>query len=189
MALTAGSTDLLKYTTNRTRPDNSGHDSFPSGHVSITAACNTLATRNLQYLEMPDGARTGLRAGFLALSLTTGWSRLEARKHFPSDVLAGMALGHFFGAFIHDAFLGLDSPKTFFFAVEPSKKDIYCRYDAGPFMPRRPVRPLKSPINYLIWCSKPFFGPDLWGSEGDTGEGSGRWRLPARGDAEASNAN
>jgi membrane-associated phospholipid phosphatase len=75
---------------------------------------------------MPDGARTGLRAGFLALSLTTGWARLEAKKHFPSDVLAGMAIGHFFGAFINDAFLGLDSPKNFFFAVEPSKKDIYC---------------------------------------------------------------
>ena len=126
VALTEGTTDLLKYTTNRTRPDLSGHDSFPSGHASRTAACNTLATRNLQYLEMPDAARTGLRMGFLALSLTTGWARLESKKHFPSDVLAGMALGHFFGAFINDAFLGLDSPKNFFFAVEPSKKDIYC---------------------------------------------------------------
>lgn len=126
VALTEGTTDLLKYTTNRTRPDNSGHDSFPSGHTSTSAVCNTLATRNLQYLEMSDAARTGLRAGFLALSLTTGWARLEAKKHFPSDVLAGMAIGHFFGAFINDAFLGLDSPKNFFFAVEPSKKDIYC---------------------------------------------------------------
>ncbi len=126
VALTEGSTDLLKYTTNRTRPDKSGHDSFPSGHASRTAACDTLASRNLQYLEMSDAARTGLRAGFLALSLTTGWARLEAKKHYPSDVLAGMALGHFFGAFINDAFLGLDSPKNFIFAVEPSKKDIYC---------------------------------------------------------------
>ena len=126
VALTEGTTDLLKYTTNRTRPDNSGHDSFPSGHASRTAVCNTLATRNLQYLEMPDAARTGLRAGFLALSLSTGWARLESQKHYPSDVLAGMALGHFLGAFINDAFLGLDSPKNFFFAVEPSKKDIYC---------------------------------------------------------------
>jgi membrane-associated phospholipid phosphatase len=126
VALTFGTTDLLKYTTNRTRPDHSGHDSFPSGHASTTAACNTLATRNLQYLEMPDGARTGLRAGVLALTLTTGWARLEAKQHYPSDVLAGMALGHFFGAFIHDAFLGLDSPKNFFFAVEPSRNDIYC---------------------------------------------------------------
>jgi len=126
VALTEGTTDLLKYTTNRTRPDHSGRDSFPSGHASRTAACNTLATRNLQYLEMPGGARTGLRAGFLALTLSTGWARLESKKHYPSDVLAGMAIGHFFGAFINDAFLGLDSPKNFFFAVEPSKRDIYC---------------------------------------------------------------
>ncbi len=77
VALTEGTTDLLKYTTDRTRPDKSGHDSFPSGHSSRTAACNTLSTRNLQSLEMPDAARTGLRMGFLALSLTTtgpGWS-------------------------------------------------------------------------------------------------------------------
>jgi membrane-associated phospholipid phosphatase len=126
VALTEGTTDLLKYTINRTRPDNSGHDSFPSGHASRTAACNTLASRNLQSLELPDGARMGLRAGFLALSISTGWARLESKKHFPSDVLAGMAIGHFFGAFINDAFLGLGTPQTFFFAVEPSKKDLYC---------------------------------------------------------------
>ena len=126
VALTEGTTDLLKYTTNRTRPDHSGHDSFPSGHASRTTVCNTLSSRNLQYLDMPEGARTGLKAGFLALSLTTGWARLESKKHYPSDVLAGMAIGHFFGAFIYDAFLGLDSPKNFFVAVEPSKKDIYC---------------------------------------------------------------
>jgi membrane-associated phospholipid phosphatase len=127
VALTEGTTDLLKYTTNRTRPDNSGHDSFPSGHASRTAVCNTLAVRNLQSLEMPDAARGGLRAGFLTLTLSTGWARLESKKHSPSDVLAGMVIGHFFGAFIHDAFLGLDSPKNFFFSVEPSKSAIFCR--------------------------------------------------------------
>jgi len=126
VALTEGTTDLLKYTTKRTRPDNSGHDSFPSGHASRTAVCNTLAARNLRSLEMPGAARVGLRAGFLALTLSTGWARLESKKHYPSDVLAGMALGHFLGAFINDAFLGLDSPKNFFFSMEPSKKDIYC---------------------------------------------------------------
>jgi membrane-associated phospholipid phosphatase len=126
IALTEGTTDLLKYTTNRTRPDGSDHESFPSGHASRAAVCDTLATRNLQYLAMPDAARTGLRVSFLALSLTTAWARVEAKQHFPSDVLAGMAFGHFFGAFINDAFLGLDSPKNFFFSVEPSRRDVLC---------------------------------------------------------------
>ena len=34
VALAEGATDGLKYATNRTRPDKSGHDSFPSGHTS-----------------------------------------------------------------------------------------------------------------------------------------------------------
>ena len=34
-------------------------------------------------------------------------ARVGGRKHFPSDVLFGAALGHFLTAFIHDAFLNL----------------------------------------------------------------------------------
>jgi hypothetical protein len=126
IALTEGTTDLLKSTIHRKRPNGDDNQSFPSGHASRTTVCNTLAARNLQYLDMPDAARTGLRAGFLALSLTTAWARLEAKQHYPSDVLAGMAFGHFFGAFINDAFIGLDTPKNIFFSVEPSRKDVYC---------------------------------------------------------------
>jgi len=37
----------------------------------------------------------------------TAWARVEAGKHYPSDVLAGAALAHFVTVFIHDAFLGL----------------------------------------------------------------------------------
>ena len=43
-----------------------------------------------------------------ALDAGTAWARVEGERHYPSDVLAGMAIGHFFGAFITDAFLGLD---------------------------------------------------------------------------------
>lgn len=66
----------------------------------------------------------GLQIGFTTLTVSTAWARVEAKSHFPSDVLAGMALGHFIGAFINDAFLGTESP--FFFSVEPTRKDIYC---------------------------------------------------------------
>jgi membrane-associated phospholipid phosphatase len=128
VALTGGAAELLKYATNRTRPDKSGRDSFPSGHASITTACNTLAARNLSSLEMSGAARAGLKTGLLALSLTTAWSRLEAKKHYPSDVLAGMAIGHFFGAVLNDAFLGLDRSQGPFFALalSPSMQDVSC---------------------------------------------------------------
>jgi hypothetical protein len=34
------------------------------------------------------------------------WARIEAGEHFPSDVLAGAAIGNFVTAFIHDFLLG-----------------------------------------------------------------------------------
>jgi hypothetical protein len=42
-----------------------------------------------------------------ALAMSVGWARVEAGRHHPADVLAGMALGHFMAVFIHDAFLNL----------------------------------------------------------------------------------
>jgi hypothetical protein len=38
----------------------------------------------------------------------TAWARIEAGAHYPTDVLAGAALGNFVSLFVHDAFLGGD---------------------------------------------------------------------------------
>jgi membrane-associated phospholipid phosphatase len=46
---------------------------------------------------------------------------VEGQRHYPSDVLAGAALGHFLTAFIHDAFLNLPEDGTVAFAAFPVK--------------------------------------------------------------------
>lgn len=124
VALTEGVTTSLKYGTHRRRPDGSGYNSFPSGHASRTSVCNSLSYRNVTFLSPPDGARLGVRLGLAALTATTAWSRLEAKKHYPSDVLAGMAIGHFLGAFINDAFLGADAPQKISLNLAPSGKEV-----------------------------------------------------------------
>jgi membrane-associated phospholipid phosphatase len=110
-ALTAG----LKDGSNRERPDGSDHESFPSGHTSNAFAFATLANRNLASLDFLEDVRTPLQIGNTVLASGVAWARVEARKHHPSDVLFGAALGHFVTAFIHDAFLNLpeDSPVDF----------------------------------------------------------------------------
>ena len=65
-----------------------------------------------------------MKAGFTTLTLATAWARIEAKKHYPSDVLAGMALGHFIGAFVNDAFLDADSSPNLSLQVNPSGKDV-----------------------------------------------------------------
>lgn len=125
VALTAGVTSGLKAAVNRPRPTGSGQ-SFPSGHSSNTSVCDTLSARNIDSLAIPARARLGFKISFTVLTVGTAWARVEAKAHYPSDVLAGMAIGHFIGVFVNDCFLGTTIPKNFFFSVEPSKKDIYC---------------------------------------------------------------
>jgi membrane-associated phospholipid phosphatase len=110
--LTSRSTQALKAATDRERPNGQALESFPSGHTSASAVFTQLASRNLRSIEVASGVRRGLDYGLDALTLGTSWARIEAGWHFPSDTLFGMALGNFLGAFIHDAFLGLESDSS-----------------------------------------------------------------------------
>lgn len=101
-----GTAWTLKHGVSRRRPDGSDTQSFPSGHSTAAFADATLAQRNIATLQLSPLARQGLDAGFDTLAVTTAWSRLEAGEHYPSDVLAGAAIGHFMAAFVNDAFLG-----------------------------------------------------------------------------------
>ncbi len=104
-----GSVSLLKEVVGRTRPDGSDTDGFPSGHVSGATLFSTLSSRNLEALPLSDVQRRAMNVGLAALTTATAWSRIEAEEHFASDVLAGVALGHFLGAFFNHAFLAHDS--------------------------------------------------------------------------------
>lgn len=115
LATTRALTDGLKSVSDRERPDGSDDRSFPSGHASHAFAFATLANRNLESLDYLEGARTPLQIGNAVLASGVVWARVEAGKHYPSDVLFGAALGHFVTAFVHDAFMNLpeDSPVDF----------------------------------------------------------------------------
>jgi hypothetical protein len=111
---TSGVVSIIKNTVERQRPDKDNHRSFPSSHAGSAMASATMIARNLDSIEMPSAARTGLKAGGYAAAGMVSWARVEAGKHYPADVLGGMAIGRFFSGFLHDAFLGLprdDGPK------------------------------------------------------------------------------
>jgi hypothetical protein len=104
--VTAGVTEGLKNISDRERPSG-GDNSFPSGHSSAAFTNVALANRNLQYLSMSDELRIALEIGNWLLASATAWARVEANGHWLSDVFAGAAIGYFFGAFLHDGFMGL----------------------------------------------------------------------------------
>jgi membrane-associated phospholipid phosphatase len=105
VGLTSGVTQLLKATTDRERPDDpQDKTSFPSGHASGAFAAATLANRNVDELGVSKPLQRTIQIANLGLASGVAWARVEGGRHFPSDVLAGAALGHFLGA-VSRAFL------------------------------------------------------------------------------------
>ncbi len=121
LGITAAATAGVQHSTDRTRPDGSDTNSFPSGHASAAFGAATLSNQNLDFVPMPYEARIPLQVGNMVLATADAWARIEGKNHFPSDVLAGAALGHFLTAFIHDAFLGLPEGKGFAVSITPAR--------------------------------------------------------------------
>jgi len=112
ISATTLATTTLKSATDRQRPNAAALESFPSGHSSSAAVHARLAMFNLDSIDMNPTLRTTADIGLHAISFGTGWARIEAGWHYPSDTLAGMALGNFFAAFFTQAFLGDDGSRT-----------------------------------------------------------------------------
>ena len=110
---------LLKRASARERPNGQDDQSMPSSHASRSAVLTELGRRNMQWVEVSEAVRGVVDAGLTALTLSTGWARVEAGFHYPSDVLVGMAIGDFNGAFFDAAFMGLPQASHVALAVEP----------------------------------------------------------------------
>lgn len=104
-------TTVLKFGADRVRPQPTGlgHEagefwpdgryfhsatSFPSGHtVNAFAAAHVIAD------EYPGWK---IKLAVYSLAAATGFERVEAREHFPSDVLVGGAIGYLIGGYVFD---------------------------------------------------------------------------------------
>ena len=80
---TVGVTQVLKRSINKQRP-NGGDYSFPSGHTSA-------AFQGAAFIHARYGTTYAIPA-YIAASFV-GYSRVESKNHWTSDVLAGAALG------------------------------------------------------------------------------------------------
>lgn len=94
LLLTYGFTGLLKLGAGRLRPDGSDRESFPSAHAAGTA-CVAVIVWDRWGPEA--GIPAAVVAGFTALS------RVTLGKHYPSDVIAGAAIGASIGLAVAEA--------------------------------------------------------------------------------------
>jgi membrane-associated phospholipid phosphatase len=88
--------EATKLGTGRERPNGSDLKSFPSGHAATAFVSASLIEHNLRDIPMPRPVRGAVTTGLYGLALGTAWARVEAHKHYPSDILVGAAFGNFF---------------------------------------------------------------------------------------------
>jgi hypothetical protein len=127
--VTAGVTEGLKVATSRERPNGNDDKSLPSGHAANAAVFNTLTVRTLRGIDLGPRLRTSLEIGAGAVTAATAWARVESGDHFPSDVLVGVALGHFVGAVFAQTFLGVGPEAKLAFGAEPVRGGAVLRWE------------------------------------------------------------
>lgn len=81
------STHFVKQGVHRLRPDNSGHNSFPSGHTASAFAAAEFLYQEFKYKSPWIGY-----AGYF-VATATGTLRMYNNKHWFSDVVAGAGFG------------------------------------------------------------------------------------------------
>jgi undecaprenyl-diphosphatase len=99
MAAAFVSSELLKHAYNRPRPDLAPHGSyvysasFPSGHSTLSAATYLTLATVIASLEARRETKLLIYAVAVLVVMGVGFSRIYLAVHWPSDVLAGWALG------------------------------------------------------------------------------------------------
>ncbi|MGI2184240.1 phosphatase PAP2 family protein [Shewanella oncorhynchi] len=88
----------LKYGVSKDRPDDSGDDSFPSGHTSDSFMAAT-------FIQQRYGWQYGLPA-YVAASYV-GYTRVASDQHYLEDVLAGAAIGALAGWYFTQPYEGI----------------------------------------------------------------------------------
>jgi len=106
MAMNLNLTQTLKHSIRRPRPlvfadgtpteriyEPDARLSFPSGHASTAFCLATSLSLALRTYEVKSSTRKWISSSAFALAGATAVLRVVAGKHYPSDVLAGAALG------------------------------------------------------------------------------------------------
>lgn len=113
-------TGQLKEVSGRERPDGVKDDAMPSRHSATSAAETAMTRRNLDYIDMNPTLRDAAKIGLHTLDGLTGLARMEADQHYPTDVLAGIALGNFVSNFAFNLLLEPDEPHAYQLSMVPA---------------------------------------------------------------------
>ena len=98
------------------RVTRSARESFPSGHVSNTAVASFLTARIFTDLYPDTKLKPLIWGTAAAIPAVTGYLRYKAGRHFPTDIIAGYAIGATIGYLVP----GFHKSKNMSLTVSPN---------------------------------------------------------------------
>ncbi len=118
---TRSATSFFKGNTNRERPNGRCCLSFPSGHTSQATIKADMTAMNVNRMDLSLAAKKSINTFTYSLAAITAYARVEAKAHYPADVLAGWSLAHLIGNVAEDY---IDPNKTYV-TIAPMMYDDY----------------------------------------------------------------
>ena len=110
MVLAQGVSSGSKRLIGRMRPDSSDRMSLPSGHATLAMYAAITTVQNLSDSRLSKPLQvTGSIIG-ISLATACAWSRVESGVHYPTDVLAGLALGNAASVFVYELYRTQKNP-------------------------------------------------------------------------------
>ncbi len=110
------SVDQVRKVVHRKRPNNMDYKSLPSGHAAEAGSRRAIIGKGVEAIDMaPAQLKVGINVLNTAMSMGTVWARVEGKRHYPTDVLAGYAFGSFVSGVVYDTLMNLDSSQSFVF--------------------------------------------------------------------------
>ena len=106
------------------RPNNEDDQSYPSGHAYMSSMWASMARINYRRAGGAASAAPLFDAATTGVAAMTAYARVEARQHYPSDVLMGYAFGNFMAIFGHDLCHDPRFRTHFFCMAEPSRGGV-----------------------------------------------------------------
>lgn len=117
-----GVVEAAKLSVKRNRPNDRDDKSFPSGHSSGSFASAILLEQNLNASIEQPWLRNSIKVGTLGSAAAVAWARVEAKEHFPVDVLVSAAFSNFVVKTFYKAIVTEDKAIVPPFSVEASRQ-------------------------------------------------------------------